>query len=64
MHLYYTGEEGNNPTITYTYEKAAIQDTMTAFDDTVQKIMDKKFTRGCNDRKVCNNCDLRYFCKR
>ena len=64
MHLYYTGEEGENPTISYAYEKAAIQDTMTAFDDTVQKIIGKKFTRGCNDRKVCNNCDLRYFCKR
>ena len=37
MHLYYTGEENGVPTITYPYTKTAIDGTVAAFEDTVQK---------------------------
>lgn len=62
MHLYYTGEENGVPTITYPYTKSAIEGTMTAFDETVHKIMNKDYSRCSNDMKVCKNCDFRFYC--
>lgn len=62
MQLYYTAEENGVPTITYPYQKTAIQGTMAAFDDTVHKIMKKDFHRCTNDLKICKNCDFRFYC--
>lgn len=68
MHLYYTGAEDENPQITYPYTKTAIEGTVKAFDDTVQKIMKKEYTRTAKqtDRtgKTCNSCDFRHYCGR
>ncbi|MBQ6143371.1 MAG: ATP-dependent helicase [Clostridia bacterium] len=64
MHLYYTGEENGVPTITYPYTKTAIEGTMAAFDDTVKKIMNKEYNRCADDRKVCKNCDFRFYCQK
>lgn len=64
MHLYYTGEDEGIPTITYPYTKTAIDGTMTAFDDTVQKITKKDFTHRADDAKLCRECDFRFYCKR
>lgn len=63
MHLYYTGEDGGVPTITYPYTKTAVEGTMAVFDDTVKKIMKKDFHRCADDPKVCNACDFRFYCK-
>ena len=62
MHLYYTAEEEGVPTITYPYQKTAIEGTMAAFDDTVHKIMKKDFHKCSDDSKICRNCDFRYYC--
>lgn len=62
MHLYYTGEENGVPTITYPYQKTAVEGTMKAFDGTVKKIMGKEFRRTCDDPKICKNCDFRFYC--
>lgn len=62
MHLYYTAEENGVPTITYPYQKTAIEGTMVAFDDTVHKIMKKDFHKCSDDSKICRNCDFRYYC--
>ena len=35
MHLYYTGEDGGVPTITYPYTKSAVEGTLASFDDTL-----------------------------
>ncbi len=64
MHLYYTGEDGGVPTITFPYTKTAVEGTMVAFDDTVKKIMKKDFHRCAEDPKVCNACDFRFYCSR
>ncbi|MCX4354846.1 MAG: ATP-dependent DNA helicase [Oscillospiraceae bacterium] len=64
MHLYYTGEDGGVPTITYPYTKSAVEGTMAVFDDTVKKIMKKDFHRCAEDPKVCNACDFRFYCRR
>ena len=63
MHIYYTGEDGGVPTITYPYTKSAVEGTMAAFDDTVHKIMKKDFRRCADDPKVCNACDFRFYCR-
>ena len=63
MHIYYTGEDGGVPTITYPYTKSAVEGTMAVFDETVKKIMKKDFRRCADDPKVCNACDFRFYCK-
>lgn len=62
MHLYYTAEENGVPTITYPYQKTAVEGTMAAFDDTVHKIMKKDFHRCTDDARICKNCDFRFYC--
>ena len=62
MHLYYTADESADPTITFPYDKDAVDKTMSVFDDTVEKIMQKDFSTRCNNPKICNECDLRYHC--
>lgn len=62
MHPYYTAEENGVPTITYPYQKTAVEGTMAAFDDTVHKIMKKDFHRCSDDPRICKNCDFRFYC--
>lgn len=64
MHLYYTGEDTGVPTISFPYQKAAIDATIQEFDDTVHKIMRKEFTRTAQSPKTCAECDFRFFCGR
>lgn len=63
MHLYYTGEESGNPMVSFPYTKSAIEGTVSAFDNTVHKIMNKKFEHGCDKSEICRNCDFRYYCR-
>ena len=63
MHIYYTGEDGGVPTVTYPYTKSAVEGTMAVFNDTVHKIMKKDFRRCAKDPKVCNACDFRFYCR-
>jgi len=62
MHLYYTGEENGSPMISFPYTKSAIEGTVSAFDDTVHKIMKKDFKHGCDNPTTCKNCDFRHYC--
>ena len=64
MHLYYTGEESGVPTISFPYQKAAIDATIQEFDDTVHKIMRKEFSQTAQSPKTCQECDFRYYCGR
>ena len=63
MHLYYTAEEGGDPKITFPYNKEAVDQTMSVFDETVEKIMRKDFNSRCSNPKVCNECDFRHYCR-
>ena len=63
MRIYYTGEDGGVPTVTFPYTKTAVDGTMAAFDDTVRKIMRKDFHKCADDYKVCGGCDFRFYCK-
>lgn len=64
MHLYYTGEENGVPTITYPYRRTAVEGTIAAFDETVQKIMKKDYGKCSTDSKICKNCDFRFYCQK
>lgn len=64
MHIYYTGEEGGVPTITFPRQETAIEATARAFDDTVHKILSKDYN-GCSaSTKTCKACDFRYYCRK
>lgn len=62
MRLYYTGQEQGDPEISFPYDHTDVQRTKEQFDSTVHKIMNKDFSKCAIDRKVCNNCDFRWYC--
>jgi len=64
MHLYYTGEQSGIPTISYPYQKTAVDATIQAFDDTVQKILRKEYGHRAASQKTCEDCDFRFYCSR
>ena len=64
MHLYYTGEESGVPTISYPYQKTAIDATIAAFDDTVHKILRKEYGQKSASAKTCSECDFRFYCSK
>lgn len=58
-----TGKFNRRGLITHPYTKSAIEGTIAAFDDTVQKIMKKDYSKCAKDIKVCKNCDFRFYCQ-
>ena len=62
MHLYYTGEESGVPTISYPYQKTAVDATIQAFDDTVHKILRREYSHRAESPKTCEGCDFRHYC--
>ncbi len=62
MHLYYTGEEQSEPTVTFEKSKEAIDATVKQFDDVVAKIQSHQFSEGAKSKKTCRECDMRYYC--
>lgn len=64
LHLYYTGEEGSNPQITFPSKKESIDSTIEEFDGIVRKIKNKDFCKKSKSQIICNNCDFRYHCSK
>ena len=64
MHLYYTGEKNGIPTITFENKEEDINETIKEFDKIVKKIECKEFSGKSKSQNICDNCDLRFFCKR
>lgn len=64
MHLYYTGEEDGNPTVTFEKSQDAIDKTILEFDKVVAKIQNHEFSTEAKNKKSCLNCDIRYYCKK
>ena len=62
MHLYYTGEEKTEPTVTFDKSKESIETTIKAFDAVVAKIQSHDFTSEAKNKKTCRECDMRYYC--
>jgi len=61
-HLYYTSEESGNPYVTFAKDNKAISKTIDTFDKVVKRIEVKDF--GIPDRpaKLCEACDMRFYC--
>lgn len=62
MHLYYTGEEGGNPYVSFSKDERAIGKTIAQFDEIVNRIEAKDFQISARPQKLCQNCDMRAYC--
>lgn len=62
MHIYYTGEENDEPTVTFEKSKESIDKTIKSFDEVVTKIQKHDYSKQSNSLKLCRECDMRYYC--
>jgi len=62
MHLYYTGEDGGNPYVSFTKDDRAIGKTIARFDDIVSRIECQDYRMAARPAKLCPNCDMRAYC--
>ncbi|MFL1492158.1 ATP-dependent DNA helicase [Pseudomonas antarctica] len=62
MHLYYTGEDGGNPYVTFSKDDRAIVKTIEQFDDIVARIERQDYQIAARPTKLCQNCDIRAYC--
>ncbi len=63
MHLYYTGDESKDPLVTFEKSKESVDKTIHEFDEVVEHIQAKDFNHKAKDIKLCENCDMRFFCR-
>lgn len=65
LRLYYTGEiDGGLPEITFANEPLKVQSTIDEFTDVVHKIQCRDYSTRSTSQIMCNNCDLRFFCRK
>ena len=62
MHLYYTGEDGGNPYVSFTKNERAIGKTIARFDDIVARIERQDYAIAVRPAKLCQSCDMRAYC--
>lgn len=62
MHLYYTGEDGGNPYVSFTKDERAIGKTIARFDDIVARIERQDYAIAVRPAKLCQSCDMRAYC--
>lgn len=63
LHLYYTGEMNGVPRISFNNNKDSIENTIKEFEEVVLKIKNKEFCNKSKSNKLCQNCDMRFYCK-
>lgn len=62
MHLYYTGEDGGNPYVSFNKDDRAIGKTVARFDEIVARIERQDYGLAARPAKLCQNCDMRAYC--
>lgn len=62
MHLYYTGEDGGNPYVSFSKDDRAIGKTVARFDEIVARIERQDYGLAARPAKLCQNCDMRAYC--
>lgn len=62
MHLYYTGEDGGNPYVSFNKDDRAIGKTIARFDDIVARIERQDYQIAARPAKLCLSCDMRAYC--
>lgn len=65
LRLYYTGDQTDGvPEIVFQNEPAKVQETIDKFTEVVHKIQCRDYSSRSTSQILCNNCDLRHFCKK
>lgn len=64
MRLYYTAETDGDPYISFNNDPAEIRSTIDGFSAVVSKIKHRDFSGSAASAKICQNCDLRHYCKK
>jgi DNA helicase-2/ATP-dependent DNA helicase PcrA len=62
MHLYYTGEDGGNPYVSFSKDDRSIGKTIAQFDDIVARIEHQDYRIAMRPAKLCQSCDMRAYC--
>lgn len=62
MHLYYTGEDGGNPYVSFSKDDRTIGKTIARFDDIVARIERQDYQIAARPTKLCQSCDMRAYC--
>lgn len=62
MHLYYTGEDGGNPHVSFSKDDRQIGKTIARFDGIVARIEHQDYRIAARPAKLCQNCDMRAYC--
>lgn len=62
MHLYYTGEDGGNPYVSFVKDNKAISKTVARFDDIVSRIERQDYRITARPARLCQDCDMRAYC--
>jgi len=62
MHLYYTGEDGGNPYVSFNKDDRAIGKTIARFDNIVARIEKQDYGITARPAKLCQSCDIRAYC--
>ena len=64
LHLYYTGDDSGDPTLTFDNDRKRVEETIREFDSVVDRIQKKDFSGRTGNKKTCDSCDFRYYCDR
>ena len=62
--LYFTGDDGDDPTYTVSKDEGAIRQTVEEFDAVAHKILSKDFSAKTADSGRCERCDFKRYCER
>ena len=63
LKVYYTSEIDGNPIIEFNKTHHSLNKTVEWFDQIAGNIDQKIFIEKAKDQRICNNCDMRYYCK-
>nr|WP_269471613.1 PD-(D/E)XK nuclease family protein [Fusobacterium varium] len=61
-YLYYTGNK-NEPMVEIKLEKNKIEKTISDFEDTVKRILNKEFNRREYSEEKCRECEFKDYCR-
>jgi DNA helicase-2/ATP-dependent DNA helicase PcrA len=62
MHVYYTGEDGGSPYVSFDKNERAISKTIARFDEIVARIESKDYRLPERPSRLCIDCDVRPYC--
>lgn len=63
LNLYYTGEKEGSPFISFKKKSSSIDHTIGEIDKIIKRIENKDFSIKEKPKKLCNECDMRFYCE-